>query len=224
MLRQLSFAILKDYYAILDISPAATLPEIKQAYRKLVMLYHPDKNNNDPYALAHFTEIKEAYEVLTNPQKKEVYLQDRWLYKANGKKVGETFITAPAILIKCLELNKQIAAMDIYRMNYKGVAERITALLSDDTIDTLLEQKETDVCASIIASVLKSIHVFPYAESKPVAQQLLKLAAHHLPEWEKHIQQQLQQKQQQEKWKWLNPLLIVLLTIALCSLIYFMGK
>lgn len=187
------------------------------------MLYHPDKNSDDPYALARFTEIKEAYEVLTNPQKKELYLQDRWLYKASGKKVGEELITAPAVLVKCLEFNKQIAAMDIHRMNYKGVAERIANLLNDDTISILHKQQETDVIASIVASTLKSIQPFPYAAAKPVARQLLKLSAHHLPDWEKHIQQQLQQQQQQEKWKWLNPLLIVLLTIALCSLIYFMG-
>lgn len=186
------------------------------------MLYHPDKNNNDPYALARFTEIKEAYEVLTNPQKKELYLQDRWLYKASGKKVGEELITAPAVLVKCLELNKQIATMDIHRMNYKGVADRIATLLNDDTISILLDQKETDVLASIVANMLKSIQPFPYAAAKPVARQLLKLSAH-LPDWEKHIQQQMQQKEQQEKWNWLNPLLIVMLTIALCLLIYFMG-
>lgn len=186
------------------------------------MLYHPDKNSDDPYALARFTEIKEAYEVLTNPQKKELYLQDRWLYKAQGKKADETLITAPAVLLKCLELNKQIAGMDIYRMNYKAVAERITTLLNDNTIHILLDQKETDVHASIVASMLKSIQAFPYALANPVAQQLLKLCVH-LPDWEKHIQQQMQQKKQKEKWSWLNPLLIVLLTLAICLLIYFMG-
>jgi preprotein translocase subunit Sec63 len=61
---QLSFEPLKDYYAILDLPPTATIRDIKQAYRKLVMVYHPDKNNDDPYALSRFNEIKEAYEVL----------------------------------------------------------------------------------------------------------------------------------------------------------------
>lgn len=218
----LSFATLKDYYSILEIAPSAGLQEIKQAYRKLVMLYHPDKNNDDPYALARFAEIKEAYEVLTNPYKKELYLQERWLHKASGKKIGEELITAPSVLVKCLELNKQIASMDVYRMNYKGVAERICKLLNDDTIGLLLDQQETDVLASIVASMHKSIQPFPYAAARPVAQQLLKLTVH-LPDWEKQIRKNLQQKQQQEKWTWLNPLLIVLLTLAICLLIYFMG-
>lgn len=187
------------------------------------MLYHPDKNNDDPYALARFNEIKEAYEVLMNPGKKEAYLQERWLHKASGKKNGDELLTAPSILKKCLALNKQIAGMDIHRMNYKGMANRITALLNDETIDVLLEQKETDVHASIIATVVKSIQHFPSAAAKPVADQLQKLAVH-LPGWQKHIQQLVDQKQQKEKWNWLKPLLIFLLTLALCALIWFGAK
>lgn len=187
------------------------------------MIYHPDKNNDDPYALARFNEIKEAYEVLMHPGKKEVYLQERWLHKASGKKIGDEMITAPSILKKCLELNRQIALMDIHRMNYKSMADRITDLLNDGTIDILLDQKETDVHASIISSMSKSIEPFPYGASKPVVEQLQKLAVQ-LPDWQKRIKHSLQQKQQQEKWRWLNPLLIFLLTVALCFLIWFGAK
>jgi hypothetical protein len=222
-IRELSFAALKDYYAILKVPPAATVPEIKQAYRKLVMIYHPDKNNDDPYALLRFNEIKEAYEVLINPRKKELYLQERWLKKAGGQKIGEVLITAPNILKKSLELNKQVAAMDIHRMNYKGMANRMAALLNDEAIDILLQQKETDVHASIIATVVQSIQHFPSAAAKPVADQLLKLAVN-LPAWQKHIHLQIQQKVKQEKWRWLNPLLIFLLTLALCALIWYGAK
>jgi len=59
--------MLKDYYQILQIEPHSTFAEIKQAFRRLALIYHPDKNPNDKYAEAQFNEIKEAYEVLTNP-------------------------------------------------------------------------------------------------------------------------------------------------------------
>ena len=62
---------LKDYYKILEVETSADLLEIKKAYRKLALQYHPDKNHNDPYATAQFSAIKEAYEVLTNPAKKK---------------------------------------------------------------------------------------------------------------------------------------------------------
>ena len=77
---------LKDYYKILEMEPSATLTEIKKAYRRLAQQYHPDKNSSDEYALTYFAEIKEAYEVLTNPAKKDYYLQQRWYQQSLGKK------------------------------------------------------------------------------------------------------------------------------------------
>lgn len=220
---QLSFAALKDYYTILEVPPTATVPEIKQAYRKLVMIYHPDKNNEDLYALSRFNEIKEAYEVLMNPGKKDLYLQERWLKKAGGYKIGEELITAPGILKKSLELNKQVAAMDAYRMNYAGLAARITELINDDVIEQLIGQKETEVQKSIIRTLLNTTKPFPYDNTYKVCKQLRKLATQQ-PSLLFQIEQVLQQKQKAENWNRFNGLFIFLLTILLCLLIYFMGK
>ena len=70
--------MLKDYYNILQIPPHASLLEIKQAHRRLAMIYHPDKTKDDPYADTKYEEIREAYEVLSNQGRKEAYLQERW--------------------------------------------------------------------------------------------------------------------------------------------------
>lgn len=201
----------------------ATVPEIKQAYRKLVMIYHPDKNNDDPYALTRFNEIKEAYEVLRNPGKKELYLQERWLKKAGGHKIGEEMVTAPNILIKSLELNKQIAAMDVYRMSYAGMVDRILSLINNTTIDELLAQKETEVQQSIIHSLLNTTKHFPYKETKLVADQLRKLAKDQ-PQLLQHIDVTLEQKRKKENWSKFNGLFVFLLTVLLCLLIYLMGR
>ena len=203
--------------------PTATVPEIKQAYRKLVMIYHPDKNNDDPYALARFNEVKEAYEVLMNPGKKELYLQERWLKKAGGQKIGEDLVTAPSILKKSLELNKQVAAMDAYRMNYAGMAARITELINDHVIEQLIGQKETEVQSSIVRTLLNTTKPFPYNDTYEVCKQLRKLAKQQ-PSLLQQIDQVLQQKQKAENWSRFNGLFIFLLTILLCLLIYFMGK
>ncbi len=65
--------IYKDYYAILGVPRNATLEEIKRAYRRLALQYHPDRNPGNKEAEEKFKEISEAYEVLSDPQKRAIY-------------------------------------------------------------------------------------------------------------------------------------------------------
>ena len=64
---------MQDYYKILDIKKNATEQEIKQAYRKKALKYHPDRNKNNKEAEEKFKEAAVAYEVLSDPQKRRVY-------------------------------------------------------------------------------------------------------------------------------------------------------
>lgn len=63
----------EDYYKLLEVSRNATPEEIKKAYRKMAVKYHPDKNPGDKNAEEKFKEVSEAYEVLKDPQKRENY-------------------------------------------------------------------------------------------------------------------------------------------------------
>ncbi|HVZ56570.1 MAG TPA: J domain-containing protein [Chitinophagaceae bacterium] len=63
----------KDYYTVLGVAKKATAEEIKKAYRKLAVKYHPDKNPGNAEAENHFKLINEAYEVLGDPDKRKKY-------------------------------------------------------------------------------------------------------------------------------------------------------
>src|ERR1700751_4023038 len=63
----------RDYYEVLGVDRTATDEEIKRAYRKLAVKFHPDKNPDDPHAEEKFKELGEAYDVLMDPDKRAAY-------------------------------------------------------------------------------------------------------------------------------------------------------
>src|SRR5205823_145834 len=65
----------RDYYDVLSVSKSASADEIKKAHRKLVRQFHPDANKNNPQAEEKFKEVQEAYDVLSDSQKRTNYDQ-----------------------------------------------------------------------------------------------------------------------------------------------------
>ncbi len=76
----------RDYYEVLSVSKQATDAELKKSYRKVAMENHPDRNPDNPAAEARFKEAAEAYEVLTDPQKRARY--DRYGHAGMGQGGG----------------------------------------------------------------------------------------------------------------------------------------
>ncbi|CAA3000924.1 dnaJ homolog subfamily B member 1 [Olea europaea subsp. europaea] len=75
-----------DYYNILKVNRNASDEDLKKAYRRLAMIWHPDKNANKLEAEAKFKQISEAYDVLSDPEKRRIYD----LYGEEGLKSGQT--------------------------------------------------------------------------------------------------------------------------------------
>ena len=214
---------LKDYYAILEIETSASATEIKKSFRRLAQQFHPDKNQADPYASAQFTEIKEAYEVLTNPSKKEYYLQQRWYNQSIGKRKKQDIITPVTILKQALELERHVSTLDAFRMNKQGLEQYILELLSNETVNKLKQFEEPDIISQIVQTTLQTISILPNRYSKSVLQQLTLLAATN-----EDATQQIQsfsvksnKKHQQEKY---STLIIIGITIIICLLIFLAGR
>jgi len=78
----------KDYYKILGVSKSANEAEVKRVFRKLARKYHPDMNPGDKTAEAKFKEINEAYEVLSDPDKRQKYDQFGQYWNQTGGQAG----------------------------------------------------------------------------------------------------------------------------------------
>jgi molecular chaperone DnaJ len=167
---------IKDYYKILEIAPSATMQEIKKAFRKLALQYHPDKNNNEPYGTARFAEIKEAYEVLTDPAKKEYYLQQRWYNQSTGYRRTQDIITPVNLLKQVLELERYVSRLDQFRMDKEGLKQYILDLVSDDAVGQLQSFNEPGIRQQIISLIIKASRHLDLVQSQAIAAQLVKLA------------------------------------------------
>jgi len=81
----------RDYYEVLGVGKTASEAEMKAAFRKLAMRYHPDRNPDDKDAEIHFKEINEAYQNLSDPQKRAAYDRFGHAAFANGNAGGPGF-------------------------------------------------------------------------------------------------------------------------------------
>jgi curved DNA-binding protein CbpA len=154
--------MVKDYYSILGIAPAASVIEIKKAYRSLAKRFHPDIIGNDPSGLLWFAEIKSAYEVLMHPTARYRYHEELWLLRSQGKNAAKPSITdAVSILKEIIQLEKSgFYAGGIYA-HPDFWAYKISELLQPGNIAILNTQPDTGVNTTIVHYLIKKIPVLP---------------------------------------------------------------
>ena len=212
----------KDYYKILELEPSATLPEIKKAYRLLALQYHPDKNDNDPYSAALFTEIKEAYEVLTDPSKKEYYLQQRWYNQSVGRRKTQPVITPVNVLKQILELDKYVSRLDVHRMDKHGLHEYINGILTNETIEKLNTFNDKAVNKEIVLASLTCVSLLPFSLATETQNQLLKIKTDEITQAK--IIDTIQSLQTSERWEKYKAGILLLIVLIISLLIFFLSK
>ena len=213
---------MKDYYKILDVPSSATATEIKKAYRALAFRYHPDKNPGNQLSEAHFKEIQEAYSTLSDPVKKTVYDDERWLNGMGGKTTRQETVT-PAWLEKVSrELTASLATMDTYRMSQKTLQAYILLILSDPHLNILLQQNEPEVNKTIITELLSATEKLEVKYLDEIRHRLLLLAGNN-HELKQMINNDIEQRKRKAFYDQFLPYFIILVTIALCICMYYYG-
>lgn len=213
---------LKDYYIILELPPSASTDEIKKAYRRLAHLYHPDKKGNDPYAAAQFAAVKEAYETLTNPVKKDHYLQQRWYAQSTGRRVKEGILTPVTLLKQLLELEQYTRRLDEHRMDTEGLYQYLAGILSDENIRMLNRFGDADINQQIILLMLRNGQLLPWRFAVALTASLQKIEPGNEPVNDM-IARFLKQKRQTHTWEKQKIWVILLIVLLLCLGIFFIA-
>ena len=168
---------LKDYYEILEITPRATDAAIKKAFRKLAMRYHPDRNIGNPFANHHFREIKEAYEVLSNPVRRSEYNHKRWQNGFSSMPVNAFREVSPELLLhQARQIEKYVSSLDVFRMNHDALEKQLHQLLNEHHVTMLTDREQHAVNREIVESVLTSIQPLSYSYLSTLAAKLVRIA------------------------------------------------
>jgi curved DNA-binding protein CbpA len=211
-----------DYYAVLNLPQHATAEEIRRAFRKKVMDCHPDLFPGNPDKLRLFDTVKEAYETLTHPQKKELYLNERWRRKANGQTLEGAVFSSVQYLKQCLALNRQLASMDTYRISEQQIVQQLNALLTEEKIKALHDAKDPTLLRSVLEALIPCTRPFSYRSVKEISKLFIGLAGDDVAMKEK-IYRLISEKKRERLESFLKIPLILLMTILICLLMYFLA-
>ena len=214
--------MLKDYYTILGLPAGATPEAVKKAYRRLVMRFHPDKTGGDAYTAAHFREVQEAYDVLSDPLRREDYHQQRNLWKATGKAFDETGPLTPELMLRqAVRLNEAVRAMDRYRMDRDGIGHSIRRILHD-TI-TLEGFRDPRASTQVIHFLLLAAEPLPLSLVLPFRESMEQLA-----ESDKSVLDEInvffRRKKRERLLTRVQTPLLILAALALCYLAYRLSR
>jgi len=134
--------LFKDYYNILGVKPLASTAEIKRNYRWLAMKYHPDRNAGDKFAEAVFTEIAEAYSILSNPTARAEY-DSRHSSSFNARFNRATVNTGQAVAATMTDLQSKIAASNHFGINQDALLFQLNQILSPPNLQLLQQLSQT---------------------------------------------------------------------------------
>ena len=207
---------IKDYYRILGVKSSASPAAIKNAYRKLAMAYHPDRNPNDALAAAVFTDVAEAYKILSDEEARKQYNYQRYLTaEQEYRRPVETIDT---LMQRMSGIIRQVKNTDPLRLNKDALLYSVKQLLPDD-IGLLLQTNETSLPQFLEMICSAAEHLSSHQTSKLITL-LQPLYVKHA--WlQERLTSSLLRQRKDERWQKNKIVLAVVVAIVLCIVIFF---
>jgi len=213
---------LKDYYNILGVLPNVNDADLKKAYRRMAMQYHPDKNPENIFAATHFKEIHEAYSILSNPKSREKYNEERWLSGMSKNVHEEPMLSAAAINNKCKQLMRHLNTIDTHTMDHAALQAYILLLLNDERMAILKFEQNNSENEAIVNTILVCVHKLRFALIAPIAKRL-KLIALGNNKLETAIVDFVKKRNNQLLLERAMPFIIIVISILLAWAMYHYG-
>lgn len=215
---------MKNYYTILELPPSATPQDVKKAYRRLALKYHPDRNPDNEEAESSFKEIQEAYHILSHPERRSAYNQRRWYRHHTAGASAVEALTPALILKKTLKLRQYIRTLDAAFLNRQELYRYICdQLLGEKPFKVLQDANDHSIHQQIITELLQVSRILPYQKIKAVCARLQLLAGTDVHTSAK-IDAFVKQKKLYGYWEKYQQLVVVLITLIVCWLIYVVSK
>ena len=213
----------KDYYQLLEIPYTAREDEIKKAYRRLAMRYHPDKNTGNPFAVQHFREIQEAYDVLSNPVKRSEYHQLRWHNSGQTSRFASPVPpSAELIYQEAVKIKNYVRQLDVFRMNQEALATQLSQLLNERHLSILVDCGKPVLIRDLVDAILFSMHPLAFPYWKKLVPDLVRIAGTN-NQLLQEIRTAEKNKQREFNWNRFQPWIILLIVTVICLLIYIIA-
>lgn len=213
---------LTDYYRELNIPVSANEQEIKKAFRKLAMQYHPDKNNGGLAAAEKFKKIQEAYQVLSDKTQRAAY-HYRYFSEKNKNVYRKEIHTVDDLLAVTTKLQKDITAADPFRTDTELLYFEIDYLLSDKNLSLLENCSDQTAINTVIQNICIAARVLRFPMIKAICRKLERLVPND-ESAKRKLEIFIREAKQVYYWNRYKMFFALLVALILSAIIFFSKK
>lgn len=160
-----------DYYSVLRVPPRASEMEIKKSYRKLVLIYHPDRNTQGEQFTSYFLELQEAYDVLSDPDKRRAY-DEQYIFHYGS--LSTNYVnSADAILKEFAHLSQLSKDYHLGGYPKSMILDYFTYMIHEPHPQIVQENLTVEDRASLNIYVIDTLSIMHYLDVKDREEEIL---------------------------------------------------